>query len=50
MLECLESRRLLAANVTASQSGSVLTVNAGSSNNIVNIFERTDSPAGTVTV
>lgn len=50
MIERLESRRLLAVSVTASQSGGVVSVNGGSDGHTINIFERTDSPDGTITV
>lgn len=50
MFENLESRRLLAAALTASQTGGVLTVHGGSDAHVINIFERTDSADGTVTV
>jgi hypothetical protein len=49
MLESLESRRLCAAAVTVSQSGGLLTIKGGTKADIINVFERTDSAAGTVT-
>src|SRR5688500_5634153 len=50
MFESLETRRLLAAGVTSSQVGGVVDVNGGSDAHVINIVERTDAPAGTVTV
>lgn len=50
MIESLETRRLLAAGLTSSQVGGVVSVNGGSDAHVINIFERTDAPAGTVTV
>ena len=50
MIESLETRRLLASGLTSSQAGGVVSVSGGSDGHTVNIFERTDSPNGTVTV